>query len=206
MWYEAFMAILSKRKLGGGLLFAAGIWFGKETFSWLLGKALDFASQGFEGMTWASFPWQNALASVMALVGGYLAFWPTGKLVKPSRASELYRLSQRADNWVFRVRQDRALKWFERNNGAIAENRVDLAHDGTSLAMTFRNFGIQAPAFDTTSAEKVCIGLEHYFSDIIPYMRDGHVEQVEKMASSTAERSIIVATNFNPREWHNDKP
>ena len=151
-------------------------------------------------MTLAAFPWQNAIATVMALVGGYLAFWPTKKPIKRSRSSEFYGLYVLADHWVEKVRDDRSMDWYEREKFGT-ENLIDLARDGISLALTFQKAGINAPNFQNPSAEKVCVGLEHYFSAMIPFMRDGHVAQVEGMAVAQAKCALEVGETFDPRRW-----
>jgi hypothetical protein len=43
--------------------------------------------------------------------------------------------------------------------------------------------------------------LEVYFSALIPYMRDGHVAQVEEMAENTAHRAEGEALAFDAKRW-----
>lgn len=205
MCYDVGMARIKNQKLAGGtILIGSLVLFGKETLAWAWAKILDAASTGAANVTMTAIPWQNLIASLMGVTGLALLFWPARKVNKPSRSSQLYDLYQIADYWVSRVRDDRSVKWFERDRAGL-ENTVDMARDGISLALTFKKAGISAPNFETTSAEKICIGLEHYFSQLIPFMRDGHVEQVEKMALHTAERAIVVATNFEPSKWHHEQ-
>jgi hypothetical protein len=199
------MARIKNNKLAGGaILIGSLVLFGKETVAWGWSKILDSISNGAASMAITAIPWQNLIASLMGVTGLALLFWPTSKVKKPSRAGQLYNLYQSADYWVSRVRYDRDLEWFERDRTGV-ENRVDLARDGVSLALTFLKNGIPAPNFETTSAEKICVGLEHYFSQMMPFMRDKHVAQVEAMAAATAERAIVVATTFSPEKWFHDQ-
>lgn len=193
------MERIKNKKLAGGVFITASlILFGKETLLWAWNKALDTASTGVDGVTLTAIPWQNLIASLMALTGFLLLFWPSKKVAKPSRSSLMYSLYESADCYVTKVRYDRQLDWFESDS---AENREDLAREGISLALQFQNSGIQAPNFNETSAAKICVGLELYFSALIPFMRDGHVTQVDGMAASEAARAMDVCKSFDPRKW-----
>jgi hypothetical protein len=194
--------IKNKKLAGGAFIVTSFILFGKETLLWAWNKALDTVSTGAGDMSLTAIPWQNLVASLFGLAGMGLLFWPAKKVKKQSRRSLMYDLYQNADYFVSRVRHDRQLSWFERDRG---ENRIDLARDGISLALQFQNSGIAAPNLDERSAEKICIGLEHYFSALIPFMRDGHVTQVDNMAATQAERATAVCKSFDPARWFNEQ-
>jgi hypothetical protein len=194
--------IKNKKLAGGAFIVTSFILFGKETLLWVWNKSLDTVSTGAVDMSLTAIPWQNLIASFFGLAGIGLLFWPNKKITKPSRRSLMYNLYQSADNFVSRVRHNRQLSWFERDRG---ENRVDLARDGISLALQFQNSGIPAPNLDERSAEKICVGLEHYFSALIPFMRDGHVAQVDSMAAIQVERASTACKSFEPARWFNEQ-
>ena len=193
------MSILSKRKIAGGLLLAASGLFGKETFAWVLGKGLDFVSQGADEMTIGAFPWQNALATVMALVGAYLAFWPTKRPTKVTRQERLRQLSRSADHFVSRVRFSRGLEWSQRPGN---ESALDMARDGQSILIFFKEHGLAVPTFQSQWAENVCVGMEEYFTALIPFMRDGHVSQVEASMHNAVRRAENAASTFIAEKWY----
>ncbi|WP_067733965.1 hypothetical protein [Novosphingobium naphthalenivorans] len=204
---------IGKKRVGGALILGAAAFIGQEFFSWLLGRLLDLASAGVSGMTWTAFPWQSALASVMALVGAYLAFWPSkrGKPSKPATlADKLYLLWTDADNFVDRVRYQRGLDWWQRAGGLsrrrnAAEDTRDIARDGISLLIRFEKGGLPVPKLDgRLYAEQVAIGCANYFETLSSFMRDGHVEHVVAMAPDAAKHAEEVATNFNADHWYLD--
>lgn len=196
------MGILSRKRIGGGIMLVVAGWLGQETLSWLLSKALDLASDGAGRVTIAAFPWQNAIAAVLALVGAFLAFWPVKAKEKPAtRADRLSALYYRGDLIVDQVRYNRQLEWFERGRGE--KSPVDIARDGLSVLLDYQNQGLPIPQFGAiNSAEKLCVGLESYFSAVGPFMRDGHVAQVDAMAAGVAETALGVAGAFNPEKWY----
>ena len=194
------MARIKNGKLAGGTFIAASlILFGKETLLWAWNRILDIVSKGASAdMSLAAVPWQNLIASLMGLAGLSLLFWPTKKAAKPSRATQLYRLYQRADHFVSRVRHDRRLSWYERDG---SENRGDLARDGISLLLSFQSAGLPTPEMQTQSAEKICVGLETYFSQLMPFMRDGQLGQIDAMVSGAAKHGDSTAEAFDARTW-----
>lgn len=196
---------ITKRRVGGGFLLAAAIFIGQEFFSWAFGKMLDIATEGIGAVSWTAFPWQSSFATVLALVGGYLAFWPSKKLGGVSKAQRFGSLWASADIYIKRVRFQRGLSWFETgHNGAFiqAEDPADIARDGLSLLIKFENEGIAVPKFDINSAEKIAVGCEAYFAELAAFMRDGHVDQVKTLAPHAAERAKTTAMNLNPEHWY----
>jgi len=188
-----------KKEIAGSAFVGAGLLlFGKETIVWAYGKLLDTVSAGAPEMTWTAFPWQNAIAAFLTLIGAGLLMWPKPKVKKPTRADRLYGLYMKGDDFVDRVRNDRRLGWFERDH---AENRVDLVRDGLSALTFFKNEGLAIPNFQSNKAESICIGLEVYFSALSPIMRDGHLDQVDSHAQSAAHQAEKFAASFNPEKW-----
>ena len=73
------------------------------------------------------------------------------------------------------------------------------------MLLSFKGAGLSVPNFQVTYAEQVCVGLEAYFSALIPFMRDGHVSQVDTMADSAAHRAEGVAVSFDPKRWFHEQ-
>lgn len=196
------MGVLLRKRVGGGLVLLVAGWLGRESLSWLFGKALDLVGGKVSDVNLAMFPWQNAIAALLALLGAYLAFWPGNPKAKPaSRSDRLLNLHYKGGQIVDRVRYSRQLQWFQRGRGE--ETSVDIARDGISVLLDYRNEGLPTPQFGSmSSAEKLCVGMEAYFSALGPFMRDGHVAQVDAMIADVAERALETATGFNPDNWY----
>lgn len=191
-----------REKLGGASLLLAAAFLGREAIIWVWNQILTSLTSGMSGhMTLAKFPWQNATAAILALAGGTLLFWPSSKKVRPaSRADRLAELYYKGDRIVDRVRYHRQLEWYQRGRGE--ESIVDIARDGMSVLLDYHKQGLATPQFGAiNSAEKICIGMETYFSALGPFMRDGHVDQVDAMVASVAERALAAAAAFNPEKW-----
>lgn len=200
---------IGKKRVGGGLILVAAAFIGQEFFSWSVGRVLDLASDGISAMTWAAFPWQSALATVMALVGAYLAFWPSKRNAKSRPATpsdKFYLLWADADRFINRVRAQRALDWYERSGSFnCAEDTRDIARDGISLLIRFEKDGLPVPHFDTNSAEKIAVGCIAYFEQLSSFMRDRHAEHVIAMAPNAAQNGEQAARSFNPDDWYHDE-
>ncbi len=126
---------------------------------------------------------------------------------KPTQAQHFYRLWNRADSFISRVRHQRGLDWWERQRRSgfnKEESIIDIANDGMSLLLHYEKHGLPVPKFETNSAEKVVVGLEAYFSDLAALLRDGHVETVLNSAHDAAAHAERVALNFNPQHWYRD--
>jgi hypothetical protein len=182
------MENLSKRRIGGGFLLAAGLWFGQETFAWVLGRGLDVILKEAGGMTFISFPWQNAIATGMAVVGGYLAFWPS-KRRTPLQISE--SLGVRASDIAARLNL---------HNGSYsqAQGMRDPLHkvinDGISLLITFEKQGFGIPKISQVKTNKqAAFALLEYFSRLSPLLKDGHVGEAKQASVSIAEQAISNA-------------
>ena len=199
------MGILSRKRVGGGLILLVAGWLGQESLSWLIGKALDLVSGKVSGVNLAEFPWQHTMATFLALLGAYLAFWPgKAKAKSASRADRFLNLYIKGDQIVNRVRYSRRLQWYHRGLGE--ETSVDIARDGISVLLDYQNDGLPIPQFGSmSSAEKLCVGMEVYFSALAAFMRDGHVAQVDAMAAGVAERALSTATAFNPESWYAER-
>lgn len=195
--------VKNKKLAGGAFIIGSIILFGKETFAWGWGKLLDALSNGATGVTLTAIPWQNLIGSLMGIAGLILLFWSLQKSKTPSRAQQLYRLYERADYFVSRVRHDRRLAWYQRDR---RENLVDLARDGISLLLSFKNAGLPVPDFQTRSAEKICVGIEAYFSQLMPFMRDGQISQVDAIIAEAAKHAEITCDAFDAETWFISRP
>jgi hypothetical protein len=192
----------NKRKLAGGTFVVGGlILFGKETLLWVWNKVLDAFSTGLPegGVSVAALPWQHILASILTLSGLSLLFWPSGKKERANPYSELWI---RADNVVARIRHQRNEgRWIRLAGG---EPVTDVARDGISTLLLFAKQGLATPVFQTTSAERVAVGLEHYFSTMIPLLRDGHIETATACAAEVSKVAEGAAASFKLEKWSND--
>lgn len=194
------MPIVTRRRLGGTALLIAAAWLGRETLAWLLGKALDLVSDGSGNVTLSAFPWQNSLALLLAAFGGYLALWPIKKPVKLTQKERLYRLHGRANRIVDGVRFLRGLEWHRRTPQTV-EQIIDLANDGLSVLLEFQAEGIPIPELQTTDATATCVGLHAYYSELLAFMRDGHVELVMARANAAADGAMREAREFQPTSF-----
>jgi hypothetical protein len=193
--------IKNKKLAGGAIVIGSLVPFGKETLAWGWSKLLDALSTGSANVTLMAIPWQNLIASVMGIVGLVLLFWPSKKAKKLSRTAQFYALYEKADYFVSRVRHDRRLDWYERER---RENLGDLARDGLSLLLSFQDAGLPIPVFETRSAEKMCIGMEVYFSLLKPFMRDGQIKQVDATVVGVVEHAENTCDAFDPETWFID--
>lgn len=198
------MAEGRRTKFAGFSLFGAGvILFGKETILWAWAKALDaFSASGpVARVSLSALPWQNISAGILTMGGLGLLLWPRSKSRAPTRAERLARLQARGWMITDRIRANRKTPWFRRDTG---DDLLDVTRDGFALLPHHAAEGLAVPNFSTPSAEKACMGLEHYFSTLGPLMREGHAEQVDAGVESVAERAVAVAAAFNPEHWHVD--
>ena len=108
----------------------------------------------------------------------------------------------RADNIVGRVRQQRNDGWRLRLLGG--EPVTDVTRDGFSTLLMFKQQGFAIPTFNTNSAEKIAIGLEHYFATMMPLLRDGHIEMARTTAPETSNVAESQAARFQLKDWSND--
>ena len=149
----------------------------------------------------------SPLAWFVLAMGLYFAlrpFWAKQPSAKgATRTQRLKNLQGRGWFLTERIRHHRNLQWFERDR---AENLLDITRDGFSILLDYEKEGLPVPHFNNiVSAEKCCVGMEVYFSSLGPFMRDGHVAQVDAMAQSVAERALATAAAFNPEKWSIDK-
>jgi hypothetical protein len=188
------MAILSKRRVGGGFLLVAGSLFGKETFAWLIGKGLDFVSQGVGSVTLTAFPWQNAIATLMALVGAYFAFWPDKRPVRLSVEQRAHRLGAYAAKIVARFHAHRG------PFGRVAEAKDPFSgviQDGISLLISFEKEGFRVPNMEGLyEGERRAVCMLDYFAVIGPLLRDGHVDEARGASSQLAQNAINQASEM----------
>jgi hypothetical protein len=148
----------------------------------------------------------SPVAWFVLLMGLFFAlrpFWTKPPGTKGGgKAARYSNLQSRGWYIAERIRHHRALEWFEWSRG---ENLLDITRDGLSVLIAYEQAGLIVPDFNgIDSAERVCVGMEQYFSALRPFMRDGHVAQVDGMVASVAERARQTAMAFNPQQWHID--
>ena len=185
------MPILSKRRIGGTMLLAVAFWAGRETFAWLLGKGLDLVSQGTGHMSFATFPWQNALATLLALVGGYLAFWPTKKAVVASPVQIGQGLGVAAGKIAFRLNLHTGIY---RNVQAVRDPLVNVINDGISLLITFEKSGMAIVKLHTLNSDRQSLfAMLDYFTRMASLLRAGHIDEAKQAAPTIAEQAVADA-------------
>jgi hypothetical protein len=188
-----------RRRIGGATILAMVAWFGRETVVWAFNRLLDFFASNEGGATLAAVPWQNVVATLLGLFGLTMVLWPSKRVVKVSPYSALW---QRGQNVVARIRQQRNRgAWLRVMNG---EPLTDVTRDGISTLYLFAEQGLATPQFSTNRAEKIAIGLEAYFSAMIPLLRDGHIERALVYAPDASERAQREAVSFNLQNWTDD--
>jgi hypothetical protein len=79
-------------------------------------------------------------------------------------------------------------------------------HQGLALLVSFEKSGFSVPNFETREAERIAVGMEHYFTVIAPMLRAGHVEEAKGLAVSLSEAAEQRAVTFQTNKWwtHND--
>ena len=171
------------------LILGVAIFIGRESVSWLLDRVLDFATQGIGSGALVSFPWQSALATVMALLGGYLAFWPSKKEeAVPSPRQRARTLGVRASNITARLNMHRA------PFGRVAEARdpfYDIVQEGISLLLSFEKEGFAIPKMQSLAElERRAVCMLDYFSRIGPLSRDGHINEAKQVSQQLADNAV----------------
>lgn len=177
------------------MLLASAAVLGKETVLWAWNQFLDFVSTGAGGaMTLASFPWQNAIASLLALIGSALVLWPNkaGK-----RASKYDRLVHRSQYLVARLRKQREPQYVRH----VIEPLTDVCRDGASTLVMYDQLGFAVPHFTTNEAERIAVAMEHYFSTMFPLLRDGHIQIARNQAADIAEQAALLGSTLNMQEF-----
>lgn len=193
---------MNRVRVGGALLLGAAAFFGRETVIWTFNKTLDAASSGVRGgFHFVSLSWQNGAAAVLALSGVILIAWPRKKVPVVSPEDELSGLWISAENIIQRVRNHRSTRWYARDR---LEPLSDIARDGIALLVSFEKAGFQVPVFHGGYAEQVAVGLEAYFSSLVPFMRQQHISEARALAPDAAQRAVSTANTFKPEsEWFN---
>lgn len=187
----------SKRLLGGGaFIVASALLFGKETLLWAWNRLLDFFTGGGGGVTIANLPWQNIFASMFAVTGLAILFWPRKKVAK---VDPYARLAERARGIVQRIRRQRQNPFLPSIGG---EPLTDVCRDGSSLLMLFAQQGIHTPRFNTDEAERVAIGMEAYFSAMFTLLRDRHIDLAIAQSPAISDRAENEAATFNYEDWN----
>ena len=167
---------------------------GPHILSWLSSKVLDGLYEWIVDFEFTALPWHHYLAILSGIAGGVFLLLAFGT----SQSVRLLNLANRASNFVVRVRDDRALESFRQGH---SENLRDLAFEGISLELLFRKEALTTPQLQTTSPAKVCISLETYFPRVIPFMRDGHIAELKRVAPHAAAEAAAFAEKFDPESW-----
>lgn len=189
---------MNRKALGGAALVLAGGFIARETLVWGFNKALDAASAGFRsGANFASFSWLNATALVLMILGMALVLWPRPK-PSTTKRSDYSFLYDGAGRIVRRVRSHRSAKWFHRDG---LEPVSDIASSGLALLLTYEKAGFYVPDLDHEYAEQVAVGLEAYFSTLIPLMGQGHVMEAMTVSEVASEDAQRAASSHDPRYW-----
>jgi hypothetical protein len=184
----------TRRRVGGAAILAMALWFGRETVLWAFYKILDFFASKEGGVTLAAVPWQNVAATLLGLIGFGLVVWPSkaGK-----QASKYDRLVARSQYLVARIRNQRKAHYIRRD----LEPLTDVCRDGFSTLVMFAECGFAIPNFQTTEAERIAVGLEHYFATIGPLLRDGHVKMAKEQAPAISERAVAEGAALDMKGW-----
>lgn len=188
------MEARTKKQIGGGLLLTAALFIGRESIAWLLGKVFDFVSNGTANVTLASFPWQNAAATCLALIGAYLAFWPGAKPAEPSPEAEARLLAHTADRMTVRLNNHR--HW-SINAMETVDPLIGVIRESLSLLMTFEKHGYSVPKLASIpEPERVAIGLIAYFQSMAALLRDGHLVEARDLSAPFAIHAESSARTF----------
>lgn len=73
--------------------------------------------------------------------------------------------------------------------------------DGRSLLMSFEKAGFVIPRFQTSETERIAVGMEHYFSLMYPFIRDGHSQTTMQHSGLIAKQAEESATSFVYDHW-----
>jgi hypothetical protein len=111
----------------------------------------------------------------------------------------LNELSFEAERAVYRIRDVREVKWVRQET---ADEIIGLVRDGQSLLLSLAKAELPIPKFTTNSAERVLIGQHEYLAALYPLLRDGHLEDIEKIAAELARRAEQVALTFDLEQWY----
>ncbi len=191
-----------RRRLGGGLLLVVASWIALEFSSWTIGKVLDVSLNTLISIDVAQIHWRWLMPIGLVVVALALLFWPNEKQLKESPSIGFDDLAWEAKGIIQRIDYHRTADWYRRDS---LENLVDLARDCLSLLATFQKGGLEVPKFDTSSAEKICVGMREYFARLFPLMRDGHDAEAREAAQNGARYSETLANSFDPQDWVNRK-
>lgn len=189
---------MRKKVLGGVTLFTAGAFFAREFLVWAYGKALEglFTSTG-SFYSFLTDSWQNAFGIALMLVGLTLTFFPRRQSPDVSLDPSIH-MHASAVAIIERVRAHRSSPWFRQQN---LEPIEDIARAGLAVLVSFQKTGFAVPRFDCPYFEQVAIGLERYFSVLLPLMSQGHLEEAKLASTPAAEQATEVANHFKPQLW-----
>jgi hypothetical protein len=192
------MGFVTRRRIGGAAFLVAAGWLGRETLAWLLGRLLNLITDGAGNVSLAAVPWQNSLALLLALFGGYLAFWPVRKVVGPTPQDRARTLANRATYIVRRIREFQHNPFLQRHNDPLE----DIIRDGVSLMIDVGKEGYEIPNYDADSGEQFAAGLLLYFGAISPLWRDGHLDEAKSVSSRLAANAGKAAAETKPENFY----
>jgi hypothetical protein len=78
---------------------------------------------------------------------------------------------------------------------------MPMLHQGAALLMSFQKNGFSVPNYQTTEAERVAIGMEHYFQVIAPMLRAGHIDEAKALSVSLAQEADRRSASYQPNDW-----
>ncbi|WP_231420786.1 hypothetical protein [Sphingomonas sp. Leaf205] len=189
---------MNRKALGGAALVLAGGFIGRETLVWIFNKTLDAASAGVRGgLGFAGLSWLNAAAFVLIIVGMALVLWPRSR-PPITKANDHRVLYDGAARIVRRVRSHRSAKWFQRDD---LEPVSDIARAGFALLLTYEKAGFKVPDLEHEYAEQVAVGLEAYFSTLMPLLAQGHDMEALSVSGEASGQAQGAASSFDVRYW-----
>lgn len=144
----------------------------------------------------------SPLAWFVLLMGLFLALRPywakAPRTTAEGAAAQARILATKAGLLARRIEEYRATRYLWRDR---LPSLVPIVLDGTSLLISFEKAGFAVPLLETGEAERVAVGLEHYFSRIYPLIRDGHEQDARNCSTNFAESARRAALTFQPSNW-----
>lgn len=193
--------MLNRKRIAGAALLTAGAFLAREALVWAYNKTLDAAGAGIQGgLDFASASWLNAGAFLLIGVGVILLLWPNKPKEEGSRKEhdDLSALKRGAVSVIRRVRGHRSTRWYSRDR---LEPVADIARSGLAVLVSFDKNGFKVPHLEVTYAEQVAIGLEAYFSILLPLLANGHPHEAILASDSASQEAEQAASAFDARGW-----
>ena len=78
---------------------------------------------------------------------------------------------------------------------------MPMLQQGWALLVSFEKNGFAIPQFQTREAERIAVGMEHYFTVIAPMIQAGHIDEAKQMSAALSKASEWRASDFKPEQW-----